>query len=302
MKELMELELTIFILLLCGAFLKRKGIVGTQGEKNLTDLVIDLILPCNIVVSFTTELSDTALTECAQMLLISCAIQVLAVVYGKLISHRASPDKQVNIRYATITSNAGFLGNPVAEGLYGPIGLMLASVYLIPQRIMMWSEGISLYSGEKDRKAVLKKVLTHPCVIACMIGLVIMIGRIDLPPLVLTPIQTLGKCNTGISMLVIGMILADMDPRTFLDKDAILFTLHRLIIIPAIVLLFCHFLPVSALVAKESTILAAMPAAVTTGMLAAKYERDPKFATTLVVLTTLCSIPTLFLWSLILMG
>ena len=235
------------------------------------------------------------------MLLISVGIQVMVVFYGKLISRGCSPSKQMNIRYATISSNAGFLGNPVAEGLYGPMGLMLASVYLIPQRIMMWSEGISIYSGEKNTRQVLRQVLVHPCVIACEIGLVIMIGRIHLHSIVLTPLQALGKCNTGVSMLVIGMILADMDPKTFLNPLAIHYTIHRLIIIPAIVWVVCHFLPVSSLVLKESTILAAMPAAVTTGMLAAKYDREPEFATTLVVLSTLCSIPTLFLWSIVLM-
>ena len=72
-------------------------------------------------------------------------------------------------------------------------------------------------------------------------------------------------------------------------------------LIPAIVWVVCRFLPVSPLIMKESTILAAMPAAVTTGMLASKYDRSPEFATTLVVLSTLCSIPTLFVWSIVLL-
>ena len=54
MKELMELEITIFILILCGAIFKRLGNIGKEGQKNLTDLVINVILPSNIVVSFTT--------------------------------------------------------------------------------------------------------------------------------------------------------------------------------------------------------------------------------------------------------
>ena len=46
------------------------------------------------------------------------------------------------LQYGTICSNAGFLGNPIAEGIYGAEGLVLASVYLIPQRIMMWSSKV----------------------------------------------------------------------------------------------------------------------------------------------------------------
>ena len=94
MKQLMELELTIFILILCGAFFKRKGIIGEVGQKNLTDLVIDLILPCNIIVSFTSRLSESALTDCVQMLLISSGIQVMAVrvpALGKAVIVIAAP-------------------------------------------------------------------------------------------------------------------------------------------------------------------------------------------------------------------
>ena len=50
-----------------------------------------------------------------------------------------------------------------------------------------------------------------------------------------------------------------------------------------------------------SVLLAAMPAGATTTMLAAKYDRDPQFATKLVVFTTLCSIPAIFIWSVILL-
>ena len=69
-----------------------------------------------------------------------------------------------------ICSNAGFLGSPIAEGVFGAPGLMLASLYLIPQRIMMWSEGLAIYSGVSDKKSTIKKVVTHPCVIACVLG------------------------------------------------------------------------------------------------------------------------------------
>ena len=43
-----------------------------------------------------------------------------------------------------------------------------------------------------------------------------------------------------------------------------------------------------------------MPAGTTTTMLAVKYNRDPAFATKLVIFSTLCSIPAIFLWSLLL--
>ena len=54
------------------------------------------------------------------------------------------------------------------------------------------------------------------------------------------------------------------------------------------------------MVTGVSVLLAAMPAGATTGMLASKYGRDPVFASRLIVFTTLCSLPALFLWTLVL--
>ena len=299
MGELIRLQVTIFSLIACGALLKRLRIIGKEGQKDITNLVIYVVLPCNIVNSFLIEFDETILRDCLAILLISIGIQVMAVFYGRIIARGQDPDRQTSLRYAIISSNAGFLGNPIAEGLFGGMGLMLASVFLIPQRVMMWSEGIAIYSGVKDLKQVGKKVVTHPCVLACLIGLILMIGKVQIPEIILSPVQTLGKCNTALSMLVIGMILGDMDLKKLFDKSVMWFTLHRLIIIPAIVWGVCSLLPVSHLATGVSVILSAMPAAATTGMLASKYDRDPEFATVLIIFSTLCSILTTFVWSIL---
>lgn len=44
MNELLSLQGTIFLLMLAGLVLKKVGIVGEQGQKNMTDLVLNLIL------------------------------------------------------------------------------------------------------------------------------------------------------------------------------------------------------------------------------------------------------------------
>lgn len=300
MTELLTLELSIFAMIAVGFMVRRIGIVGEQGEKNLTDLVLLVILPCNIFNSFMTRLTGSMATDCLWVLGISIGIQALAVGYGKLFFRRQPQARRMNLEYAMICSNSGFLGNPMAEGVYGSIGLMLASIYLIPQRIMMWSEGLAIYSGSKDPRAAAKKVLTHPCVVSCFLGLAVMLAEIDVPAWLLAPVQTLAKCNTALSMLVIGMILARIDFRGLVDGTVALFTLHRLVILPLVVYLICLLLPISPIVRGVSVLLAAMPAGATTTMLALKYDRDPQFATKLVVFSTLCSIPAVMLWSLLL--
>ncbi|MBR1586444.1 MAG: AEC family transporter, partial [Clostridia bacterium] len=238
--------------------------------------------------------------EFLSVLLVSVGIQLISLVYARFAFPAESESRRCSLGYAMICSNAGFLGSPVAEEVFGPVGLMLASLYLIPQRIMMWSEGLAIYSGVSDQKATVKKVLTHPCVAACILGLIVMLTRAEIPALLLSPVQIIAQCNTPLSMMVIGMILSEIDLKTLVNKTIVRFTVHRLVLMPLIVYGACLILGVSKMVTGVSTLLAAMPAGATTSILAAKYERDSQFAIKMVIFTTLCSIPAILIWSMIL--
>lgn len=300
MEKLWSLEFNIFVMVAVGFLIRRFHLVGKAAEGVITDLVLCVVLPCNIFISFLGKHAGIGALDYLAVLLISIGIQLLSLLYGKFAFPKESDDRRCNLAYAMICSNAGFLGNAITEGVFGAIGLMLTSIYLIPQRIMMWSEGLSIYSGVSDRKTTVKKVVTHPCVIACFLGLMVMICGIPIPELILMPIQSIGRCNTPLTMMMIGMILNEIDLKHMVDKTIIRFTIHRLVLMPSIVYLFCLLLPVGKYVMGVSVLLAAMPAGATTSMLAAKYDRDPQFATKLVVFTTLCSIPAIMLWSMLL--
>lgn len=300
MEALLSLQFNLFVMIGVGFLLRRIHVVDGRGQKVLTDLVLDVVLPCNIAVSFLTDNPGELASDCLTVLLISIGIQILSMIYGKFCFPKESEDRRRNLAYAMICSNAGFLGIAITESVFGTSGLMLTSIYLIPQRIMMWSEGLAIYSGVSDAKATAKKVLTHPCVIACEIGLVLMVTGFRPPELLLTPVQTLARCNTPLSMMVIGMILGEIDLRNLFDRSVAVFSVHRLVLMPLLVYLVCRLLSIDSLVTGVSVLLAAMPAGATTTMLSAKYDRDPQYATKLVVFTTLCSIPAILLWSVIL--
>ncbi|MBQ6662830.1 MAG: AEC family transporter [Firmicutes bacterium] len=300
MEQILEMQATLFILIFVGFFLKKGGLISNEGQKNLTDLVIYIILPCNILTSFVTGSSEEFLRDGIAILLISVGIQFFCIFYGKLVYRRQSKDRQACLQYGTICSNAGYLGNAIAENAYGPSGLMYASVYLIPQRIMMWSEGLAIYSGTKNRKATIKKVLTHPSIIACELGTILLLTGMTLPAVIMTPLSTIGRCCMALSMIVTGMILTEIHPRSLLDKTLLWYSLNRLVIIPLIVYGVCLLLPISPLARGVSVLLAAMPAGTFTSILALKYDRDPAFATELVIVSTLLSIPAIMVWSMIL--
>ena len=300
MDTLVTLQITIFLLVAVGFVVKRIHIVGPQGQKNINDMVIYVILPCNILRAFLDSPAENGFLSYLEVLIISVFIQAFCVIYGKIAFRKEPEGRQKCLRYGTICSNAGFLGNPIAEGVYGAEGLMLASIYLIPQRIMMWSSGLAVFSGTSDKKQTIKKVLTHPCILACILGIMFMLADIQLPPGLDGMVTAVGNCNTAMSMMVIGMILADINIRDFWDKTVVKYTIHRLIIIPAAVYAVCRFLPLDRTAFGICVLLAAMPAGATTSILAEKYEMEPAFATKMVIFSTLLSLPTICIWSLLL--
>ncbi len=298
MERLFTLQVTIFLLVAAGFGLKRARMVGPQGQKNLTDIVIYVVLPCNIVKAFQSGASNEGVSAYLGIFLLSLFIQAMCVLYGKVVFRKEPEGRRKCLEYGTICSNAGFLGNPVAEGVYGAQGLVLASIYLIPQRIMMWSFGIAIFTDTKDFKKTLAKVATHPCILACILGIFLMFTGVPLPAALEGTVTALGNCNTAMSMMVIGMILEEIERKDFWNWAIAKYTLHRLVIIPGIVYLVCLFLPVSEMVFGSSVLLAAMPAGATTSILAEKYGMEPEFATKMVIFSTLLSLPTVCLWGM----
>ncbi len=300
MTAIFTLEFNIFILMLLGFMIRKYGIVNQAAERSLTDLVLYIILPCNIFISFQGQSLKTIAADGMIILLVSSGIQMLALIYGKFCFPKEESAHRRNLAYAMICSNAGFLGTPIAEGTFGSIGLALASIYLIPHRIMMWSEGLTIYSVSSNKKDILKKILTHPCVISCILGLIVMGIDFQLPEFILAPVQVIGRCNTALSMMLVGMILAGVDLKSIVNKTIIRFTIHRLLLMPLVVYLVCSALQLNKNVIGVSTLLAAMPAGATTSMLASKYDQDPQFATKLVTFSTICAVPAVFFWSILL--
>jgi predicted permease len=148
MIAMLRLQFIIFSLIGIGFVTRKKGIVSREGQKSITDLVINVVLPCNIVTSFVQELPDSALRDCVMIFLISVGMEIMCMLYARIAYRNVEANRQKCLTYGILVSNAGFLGNPVAEGVYGPMGLMLASVYLIPVRVIMWFKGIAIFSGD----------------------------------------------------------------------------------------------------------------------------------------------------------
>jgi hypothetical protein len=297
--ELLSLQGMLFLLMLLGVLFYRKGWVEDRFRSGLTEVIVDLILPCNIISSFYTSFQAEVLRQSAAILAVSVAVQAVSWLLAAVCYRRQPEDRLPTLQYGTLCSNAGFLGNAVTEGCFGSQGLLLTSVYLIPQRIAMWTLGLSFFTSSKQKHAW-KRAVTHPCIVAVFLGVLLLVSQWQLPVVLEKTIHSLGGCNTAMSMFLIGTLMADFSWRSFLEPTILLFSLVRLGILPLLTLLGCRLLGVETLVTQVSVILASMPAGGTTAILAAKYDRNASFAAGCVTVSTVLSMVVIPLWQILL--
>lgn len=319
---LWTLQCMMFLLVAAGALLKKKGILKEEGKSVLTDAVLYFFLPCNIINSFRMEFDISILRKFAVVLIVSVLVQAVSYGLSKLLYNHKNVEVKRVMQYCTIVSNSGFLGLPIAEGIYGAEGMMYASIFIIPMRIMMWSAGIACFTDSPDFKSVVKKIAVHPCIIAVYIGLGLMFFQAPLAGLyggiisgsapaisaVATVIVTAldkavrsaGGCTTALTMVLIGMMLADVKASSMLDKDAMFISALRLVLLPALVMAGCRLTGVNPFLTGVCVLITGMPAGSTSAILAAKYGCDYTFATKCIVVSTLLSMLSIPVWGMVL--
>lgn len=304
LENTLNMQLMMFLLVIVGFIVRKKEIIGAEARKNLVDFCLFVTLPFNILNSFLGEWNGGMLASCGMILLLSTGYNVVSVLVSFLLYRKKADRQQKTLRYGTIVSNGGFLGNPVLEAIYGTSGAFYAAIFMFPVRVVMWSVGISVFlkgtSDEGKRESVVLKILTNPCIVVMFIGAIIMGIGIPLPNFMTKTIQGVSNCNMPLSMMMIGMFLAEIKPKGLLDGTMVFYTVVRLVAIPAIILGITAFLPIDAMLRGVTVIIAAMPAPITTALLSAKYNGDEKYATGMIFLSTILSLITLPLWSALL--
>lgn len=298
--DLFNLMAVMLLMMAAGLLLMKAGLISREGKQSLVNIILYLILPCNIIKAFCIEISLREIQAMGAALIGSLGIQMFYVLLNRFLYNRFPDSEKPVYQYATLCSNAGFLGNPIAQGVFGDLGLLYASVFLIPQRVVMWTAGISCFAQAASRKEAVRKVLLHPCIIAVEIGLVLLLFQVQLPAPLDQTLTGFSRCCSGMTMLYIGTVLGDVDFRTLASVRQVYFGMLRLVVIPAAVWGGFLLLRVDPLVTGVCVLMTAMPAGNTTAILAAKYHKNEEAAVRCVVFTTALSLITTPVWSFLL--
>lgn len=291
MQKMINTQTLMFIYMVCGVVLCRIGVISAQSRGGFVKLLTNLVLPCMILDSFNKPLDMEELKGAALIMCVSGAMCLVSYLAGKLIWRARSADKRGTLLFGTMFSNAGNAGTPIVSMVFGESGVVYASFFMIPVRILLWTMGVSLYvSGSRREK--LTRVLMNPCVVVVVLGVALMLAPFKITGVAQTAIAGLGDMTGPLAMMIIGASLAEQRPWELLDRDALLVSAIRLIIMPLAALCALRLAGMDETLIEVTVILLAMPVAYTTAILAERYNANYHFASKCVCLSTVLSLIT----------
>ncbi len=291
--SMLNAQLVLFVYIGVGFYCGKKQIFDESTKKKLTSYILKIALPCMIFNSFGDEFTIETLKKTGMAFTVALVIAGLSFILGKFIYNRFPKEQKGILQYCTMVNNSGFLGLPLVEAVYGDIGLMYASIAIIPNRIMMWTAGISVFTKEKtDLKTQLKNVLLNPGIVAVYLGLARCLLQIPIPAFLDTAISKIGATTSPLSMMIIGTMLVGVRLTDLFDFAALYQSFIRLIALPLLALLCMRLLHFDPVLTGTTLILTGMPAGSTSVLLATQYGGDEVFASKLVVSSTLLSLIT----------
>ena len=304
----------LFIMMIPGIIMKKFRLSTDGLGKGISNLVLYIAQPALIFIAYLRDFDKTVLLNSLWVFLFSFVAHGIFTVGAYMFFKKAEDGKRRMLRFATIFSNAAFMGIPLIDAVLGGEATLYASIYNITFNLFLWSLGVFICTegraaestedgdcSSKGGKISILKALLHPVTVAAALGLVFFITPLNeyIPTLVTESLEMLKNLVAPLSMIVIGLRLADLDLHGFFkDRSLYIFVSLRHIVLPLAVaavmrlLLLCGVL-ISTDVIKVVIILACTPAASSATMFAERYDCDAAYVSKLVATSTVLSLITM---------
>ena len=198
----MKQLITMCLIALGGFIFSKIFKVEESQQKFLSKLLLYFINPFMVVKSFNLEFDADKLVQLGFVFVIALIIHGVMILTGLL-----SSKEQVD-RLAVCFTNCGVIGIPLIRGVFGDEGVFYLMGYLVVFNITIWTYGYYIMSGSIN----LKKIITNPNIIAVILGIAIFCSPWTLPEFVARPVTMIGDLNTAVSMILIGILLANFKP------------------------------------------------------------------------------------------
>lgn len=215
----------------------------------------------------------------------------LAALFSALV--RQPRSLQSGFTLATGFPNAGNMGIPISFLAFGDDGLAVAIIIFVVQGSLSWPVGIYVAArGRAHGWDPLKASLKIPTLYAVPVALTIRAIEWDMPLTFSQPVEMLAEATIPVMLIILGFQLSQgIDWARWRSLASSGFA--RLIASAGVAYLVTAMVGLDGVAQQTVIIVAAMPTAVFTTILATEFDAEPKFVTSAVVMSTLASIATL---------
>jgi len=277
--QVLQTVAPVFILAAIGVIWVKLG--WEYRVQFVTRLTMTLSVPALIFVSLMkTEIDPQALRDIALASLAAyVGIGVLLLVFLKVMN--------LNIRtyLAPLTfGNTGNLGLPLALFAFGAVGFDYAVVVFAIMAILSFTIGVWVVSGGGSPLTAIKE----PMVWATILGGVFLVNDWTLPTWTVNTLSLIGQIAIPVMLITLGVAIARLKLGEFgqaIWMSALKYVICIMISLGIGLLFALPPIALGALVIQVST-----PVAVTSYMLAEKYDADAESVAGLAMVSTLMSI------------
>jgi hypothetical protein len=278
--------LPIFVVAFVGFLLAR---FLKADVKTLSRVTFNALVPCLTFSLLVT--SKITPDELGRMMLFTVCLILGIGLIARLLAFplRLGRGMATAFMIVVMFSNGGNYGLSVNNFAFGQEALARATIYYVTSSIMMYTVGVFLAnSGRTSVRQALAGVFKVPAVYGVMAAVAVMLLRVEVPPVVMRPIQLLSGASLPCMILVLGMQMerADKIEQPVLVGVA---SVLSLIVTPLLAWGLVQTLGLSGAARQAAMIQSSMPTAVVTTILALEYQVAPTFVTGTVFLTTLLS-------------
>ncbi len=276
----------IFILIGAAAF--KTKLVTEEGNKSLSNLVLYVINPALIFISFQQDFSMRLLKGLGWSILLTTAGFIICIVIAHFLFRGENAGAE---KFMAVYPNCGFMGIPLASVMFGAEGVFYITAFNAVFNTLAWTHGVLLVSGQR-KNIEPKKILQNPTMIATALGILLFVLHIRVPDLLYDTIDDISVTIAPMAMFVAGVTIAQADMRHALKKGKLyLVTLLKLFGFPLLIALLFSWIPDLNRTVALTTILAfACPAATMGIMLSLRFDQDPDYAAELFAVSTLLSV------------
>ncbi len=290
--HLVALTAPLFLLILLGFALSRFGWPQTASDA-LTRFVFSVAVPTLLF----RLMSDFSRLPRVDPRLLIAFFGGCLVVYaaGRLLSatlFRMDGVSQSVFAMGGIFSNNVLLGIPLAKVTLGDASLPAVSLVLVFNSLILWIlVGVSVeWARHRDLSVrgiarTTKGVLRNPIVASILAGTAFGFTSWPLPGVIDQTLQLVGQAAIPLSLIALGMGLAEFGARTAWRESAAIAVL-KLVAQPFVVLVLCRVLALPPLETAAVVMLAALPVGVNVYLMSRQFGVLSGAVASSIVLTT----------------